>query len=186
MIPATLARRYARALIQLADSPMQREIFGRDLAAFVRTATAKIEGGEGDATLLSVLDFGIHPQAERRQVLDAVLKRMNLDATVVKFLQLVFERGRIGGIPQIGGAFAEMADTLAGRQKATVTSARPLAADSLAKLKASLERVTGKTILVDTKIDPSLLGGVVAQVGTYVFDGSLKSQLERMRTALRS
>lgn len=183
MIPATLARRYARALIQLAESPMQREVFGRDLAAFVRTATAP---AEGESTLLSVLDFGVHPQAERRQVLDAVLRRMNLDATVVKFLQLVFERGRIGGLPQIGTAFAEMADTLAGRQKATVTSARPLAADSLAKLKASLERVTGKTITVDTKIDPALLGGVVAQVGTYVFDGSLKSQLERMRTALRS
>ena len=79
-----------------------------------------------------------------------------------------------------------MADQLAGRQKATVTSARPLASDSLAKLKASLEKVTGKTIIVDTKVDPALLGGVVAQVGTYVFDGSLKSQLERMRTALRS
>lgn len=183
MIPATLARRYARALLQLADTPMQREIFGRDLAAFVRTASTTTEG---DANLLTVLDFGVHPQAERRKLLDAILARLNLDATVVKFLQLVFERGRIAGAPQMSSAFADMADQLAGRQKATVTSARPLASDSLAKLKASLEKVTGKTIIVDTKVDPTLLGGVVAQVGTYVFDGSLKSQLERMRTALRS
>ncbi len=183
MIPATLARRYARALLQLADTPMQREVFGRDLASFVRNASSP---SAGDASLLHVLDFTIHPQAERRAVLDAVLKRMNLDATVAKFLQLVFERGRIGGVPQMSTAFAELADTLAGRQKAVVTSAQPLPADALAKLKASLEQVTGKTILVDTKIDPSLLGGVVAQVGTYVFDGSVKSTLERMRTALRS
>ncbi len=183
MIPATLARRYARALLQLADTPMQREVFGRDLATFVRNASVP---AEGDASLLTVLDFGIHPQNERRMVLDAVLRRMNLDATVAKFIALVFERGCIGGAPQMASAFADMADTLAGRQKATVTSARPLAADSLAKLKASLEKVTGKTILIDTKIDPSLLGGVVAQVGTYVFDGSIKSQLERMRTSLRS
>jgi F-type H+-transporting ATPase subunit delta len=183
MIPATLARRYARALLQLADTPMQREIFGRDIAAFVRSASASHEGG---ASLLTVLDFNIHSQAERRAVLAAVLQRMNLDATVVRFLSLVFERGRVAGLPQIASAYADMADSLAGRQKATVTSAKPLAADSLAKLKAALEKVTGKTIQVESKVDPSLLGGVVAQVGTYVFDGSLKSQLERMRTALRS
>ena len=183
MIPATLARRYARALLQLADTPMQREVFGRDLATFVRNAAAP---AAGDASLLTVLDFGIHPQNERRAVLDAVLRRMNLDATVAKFIALVFERGRIGGLPQMSTTFTEMVDTLAGRQKALVTSAKPLAADALAKLKASLEKVTGKTILIDTKIDPSLLGGVVAQVGTYVFDGSIKSQLERMRTSLRT
>lgn len=183
MIPATIARRYARALLQLADTPMQREIFGRDLAAFVRSAAASIEG---DTSLLAVLDFNLHAQLQRRAVLDSVLKRMNLDATVTRFIQLVFERGRVAGLPQMLTAFQDMADTLAGRQKATITSAKPLAADSLSKLKAALEKVTGKTILVDSKVDPSLLGGVVAQVGTYVFDGSVKAQLERMRGALRS
>lgn len=185
MIPAMLARRYARALLQLADTPMQREIFGRDLAAFVRSASAPTDDA-GGATLLFVLNFGIHKQSERRALLDTVLQRMNLDNTVVKFLQLVFERGRIDGVPQIADAFADLADGLAGRMKATITSARPLAADSVAKLKAALERSTGKTILVDQKVDESLLGGVVTQVGTYVFDGSVKSQLERMRVALRS
>lgn len=183
MIPATLARRYARALLQLADTPMQRETFGRDLATFVRNATAA--PSEGDANLLFVLDFGVHKQTQRRAVLDAVLARMSLDATVTRFIQLVFERGRIAGLPQMASAYAEMADVLAGRQKATITSAMPLGPDSLSKLKASLEKVTGKTIIVEPRVDPSLLGGVVAQVGTYVFDGSLKSQLERMRTALR-
>lgn len=185
MIPATLARRYARALLQLAETPMQREIFGRDLGAFVRSASAPTDGNNG-ASLLFVLNFGIHKQSERRALLDAVLQRMNLDATVVKFIQLVFERGRIDGLPQIADGYTDQADALAGRMKATITSARPLAADSVAKLKAALERSTGKTILVDQKVDPSLLGGVVTQVGTYVFDGSVKSQLERMRTALRT
>ena len=183
MIPATLARRYARALLQLADTPMQREIYGRDLAAFVRSTSVPVEGA---ASLLAVLDFDLHAQSQRRSVLDTVLKRMNLDVTVNRFLQLVFERGRIAGVPQMAVAFQDMADALAGRQKATITSARPLVGESLAKLKAALEKVTGKTILVDSKVDPTLLGGVVAQVGTYVFDGSVKSQLERMRVALRS
>jgi F-type H+-transporting ATPase subunit delta len=183
MIPATLARRYARALLQLAETPMQREIFGRDLAAFARAATAPMDH---TGTLLSALDFAIHKQSERRAVLTAVLGRMSLDATVTRFLQLVFDRGRIAAVPKIAESYAEMADALAGRMKATLTSARPLMPDTVAKLKAALERSTGKTILVETKVDPSLIGGVVTQLGTYKFDGSVKTQLERMRTALRA
>ncbi len=186
MISTTLARRYARALLELADSPMQREIFGRDLAAFLRAAANPI-AGEGDETsLLSVLSFEIHKHSERRAVLDAVLRRMNLDATVIRFIQLVFDRGRIAGIPAMATAFTEMADLEANRIKATVTAARPLASDAVARIKTALERVTGKTITIDSKVDPELLGGVVTQVGTYVFDGSLRSQLERMRGSLRS
>jgi len=183
MIPATLARRYARALLQLAETPMQREIFGRDLASFARAATA---ANDGDGTLLSVLDFAIHKQSERRAVLVAVLGRMALDPIVTRFLQLVFDRGRIAAVPKIAEAYTEMADNLANRMKATVTSARPLQPDAVAKLKAAFERSTGKTILVETRVDPSLIGGVVTQLGTYLFDGSVKTQLERMRTALRA
>lgn len=183
MIPATLARRYARALLQLAETPMQREIFGRDLATFARAATAK---ADGDGDLLTVLDFAIHKQSERRAVLSAVLARMALDPMVARFLLLVFDRGRIAAVPRIAESYAEMADALANRMKATLTSARPLAPDAVAKLKAALERSTGKTILVETKVDPSLIGGVVTQLGTYKFDGSVKTQLERMRTALRA
>lgn len=183
MIPATLARRYARALLQLAETPMQREIFGRDLASFARAATG---ANNGDGTLLSVLDFAIHKQSERRAVLVAVLGRMALDPLVTRFLLLVFDRGRIAAAPKIAEAYTEMADNLANRMKATVTSARPLQPEAVAKLKAALERSTGKTILVETRVDPSLIGGVVTQLGTYLFDGSVKTQLERMRTALRA
>ena len=183
MIPATLARRYARALLQLAETPMQREIFGHDLTAFARTATA---ANDGTGQLLSVLDFTVHKQSERRAVLAAVLGRMALDPIVTRFLLLVFDRGRIAAVPKIAESYTEMADALAGRVKATITSAKPLAPDAVAKLKAALERSTGKTILVETRVDPSLIGGVVTQLGTYLFDGSVKTQLERMRTALRA
>lgn len=184
MIPATLARRYARALLQLAETPMQREIFGRDLAAFARAAAAPMDAT--GATLLSTLDFAVHKQSERRAVLTAILGRMSLDATVTRFLQLVFDRGRIAAAPKIAESYATMADELAGRMKATLTSAKAMTPDTIAKLKAALERSTGKTILVETKVDPSLIGGVVTQLGTYKFDGSVKTQLERMRTALRA
>lgn len=183
MIPGSLARRYARALLQLADTPIQREIFGRDLASFARQVT--VSEGEGQPTLLQVLSSGAYLVAERRNVLQRVLQKMALDPTVVKFLSFVYDRGRVDGIPQIARAYAEMADALAGRVHAKLTSARPLPADQVGKIKAALERATGKTILLDTAVDPELIGGVVTQVGSVVYDGSLKTQLSNIRTALR-
>ncbi|HEY8380071.1 MAG TPA: ATP synthase F1 subunit delta [Nannocystis sp.] len=183
MIPGSLARRYARALLQLADTPIQREIFGRDLGNFVRNATAAV--GES-GSLLDILASGAYLVSERRAVLQKVLERMALDGTVTKFLVFVFDRGRIGGVPQIARHYAELADAMAGRVHAKVTSARPLPADAVAKIKAALERATGKTILLESAVDPELIGGVVTQVGSVVYDGSLRSQLDNLRTALRS
>lgn len=183
MIPGSLARRYARALLQLADTPIQREIFGRDLTSFARSASAS---DPEQPSLLHVLESGAYFVSERRAVLRKVLERMALDPTVVKFLLFVFERGRVNGVPQIAQQYAEMADALAGRVHAKLTSARPMPDGTVAKIKAALERATGKTILLDTAVDPELIGGVVTQVGSVVYDGSLKTQLGNLRTALRS
>lgn len=183
MIPGSLARRYARALLQLADTPIQREIFGRDLASFARNVA--VSESDVSPTLLQVLGSGAYLVSERHAVLAKVLQKMALDPTVVKFLLFVFDRGRIGGVPQIARAYAEMADALSGRVHAKLTSARPLPAESVNKIKAALERATGKTILLDTAVDPELIGGVVTQVGSVVYDGSLKTQLSNIRTALR-
>lgn len=179
MIPGSLARRYARALLQLADTPIQREIFGRDIASFVRVAAAN------EPSLLAVLESGAYPVPERRAVLQKVLERMSLDATVTKFLLFVFERGRIAGVTQIAHQYAEMSDALSGRVHAKLTSARPLPTDAVNKIKAALERATGKTILLESAVDPELIGGVVTQVGSVVYDGSLKTQLGNLRTSLR-
>lgn len=182
MIPGSLARRYARALLQLADTPIQREIFGRDIASFVRAATAH---EPAKPSLLDVLESGAYLMSERRAVLQKVLDRMALDANVSKFVLFVFERGRLVGISQIAKIYAELADELSGRVHAKLTSARPLAADAVHKIKAALERATGKTILLESAVDPELIGGVVTQVGSVVYDGSLKTQLGNLRTSLR-
>lgn len=182
MIPGSLARRYARALLQLADTPIQREIFGRDIASFVRVAAVN---ELGKPSLLTVLESGAYPVPERRAVLQKVLERMSLDATVGKFLLFVFDRGRISGASQIAHQYAEMSDALSGRVHAKLTSARPLPTDAVNKIKAALERATGKTILLESAVDPELIGGVVTQVGSVVYDGSLKTQLGNLRTSLR-
>lgn len=185
MIPGSLARRYARALLQLAETPIQREIFGRDLASFVRSAEIRTGDAPDAPTLFDVLTSNAYLVSERRGVLAKVLERMALDPMVGKFLRFVFERGRIGGAPQIARHYAEMADALAGRVHAKLTSARPLADATVAKIKTALERATGKVILLESTVDPELIGGVMTQVGSVVYDGSLRSQLANLRGALR-
>lgn len=180
MIPGSLARRYARALLLLAESPIQRETFGRGLADF----TAALEVGPDTSSLAGILGSERYPLSERRAVLQSVCRRLGVDNTVMAFLVYVLDRGRIGGVPQMARFYAEMADELAGRVHASVTSARPLPPDGSQKIKAALERATGKTVVLDAAVDPELIGGVVAQVGSVVVDGSVRTHLSNLRTSL--
>jgi F-type H+-transporting ATPase subunit delta len=181
MIPGSLARRYARALILLAETPMQRESFARAIADFA--AAMDCSDGSG-STLGGVLDSQRYPLSERHNVLQAVCRRLGADPTVLSFLHYVLDRGRISGIEQIARFYLEMADELAGRLHATIRSPKPLPAEAMARIKAALERSTGKTCVLDTSIEPELIGGVVTQVGSLVFDGSVKTQLHNLRNTL--
>ncbi|HWB81561.1 MAG TPA: ATP synthase F1 subunit delta [Nannocystaceae bacterium] len=183
MIPGSLARRYARALSSLASSPMQRDKFAKDLTAFVALVENVDEAG---ASILSIIAGRRYPLSQRTKLLDAMVKRVNADPMVGKFLAHVLEKDRMTGIEQIARAYVRMADEAAGRLQATVTSATPLQPDAVAKLQQALAQATGKTVVLGTKVDPELLGGVVAELGGYVLDGSVRTALQRMRTTLRS
>jgi len=169
MIPGSLARRYARALILLADNAMQREAFARGLGDFAQAM--ECADGSG-STLGGVLDSERYPLSERHNVLQAVCRRLGVDPTVAAFLRYVLDRGRIGGVEQMARFYNEMADEMAGRLHAA------------AKIKSALERATGKTIILDTSVEPELVGGVVTQVGSVVLDGSVKTQLQNLRNTL--
>lgn len=182
MIPGILARRYARALIELADGPRKRDVFGQNLAAVV--AATKVDDGRG-SSLATILETERYPASQRRAVLDTVCKRLRIDPTVVKFLDYVFDRGRIGGLAQMSRFYDQMVDEMANRVHAEVRSARPLNQNSLGRIKQSLEQATHKTVLLDSSVDPSLIGGLVTKIGSTVIDGSVKKSLETMRAALR-
>ena len=94
---------------------------------------------------------------------------------------MLLDRQRIAILPMVAREMRAMVDEHAGRVLATVTSAKPLADDVAGRISGALEKATGKKIELDRKEDPSLVGGVVAQVGDLVWDGSVRTQLERMR-----
>jgi F-type H+-transporting ATPase subunit delta len=183
MIPGSLARRYARALLGLAESPSQRDKFAKDLEAFSELARTKDTVG---TPLLSALVTERFPVSERKKLLDAVLRRVGAEAMVGKFLAYVLERGRLNGLAEIVRAYRRMADEAAGRIDAEIVSAAALPPDAIAKMKSALERATGKSVVTSTRVDPELIGGVVARVGSYVVDGSVRQALVHMKARLRA
>ncbi|TPV93501.1 MAG: ATP synthase F1 subunit delta [Myxococcales bacterium FL481] len=183
MIPGTLAKRYARALLSLADNPAQRDRFTADLAAVAQAFELPFEE---EQTLIDVLAGVHHLMSQRQATAAAVCQRLDVDAKVVGLVDLLVVRGRVSGIDQIARQYRFLADEQAGRLKAEVSAAQPLEPATLAALKACFERVTGKTVTVESSVDPELIGGLVTKLGHQTIDLSVRSTLANLRHGLRS
>ena len=183
MIPGALARRYARALIGLAKSPAQRDKFTKDLSSLT-DVFRQIDSD--NATILSVLAADRFPLAQRQSLAATFGRRLGVDPTVLKFIDVVIENGRIAGLPDIARAYQRMSDDVAGRVQAHITSAAPLGMDAVAKIKSALEQATGKQVVTTQSVDPELIGGVAVKVGSFVLDGSVRATLAQLRKELRA
>lgn len=182
MIPGSLARRYARALLQLAPSPAARDKYAKDLVALAELGRAADENG---LTLLAALSSRRFSVADRKKLLEALGRRVGADPMVIKFLAHAIDKDRIVGLPEISRAFLRLSDEAANRVQAEITSAAPMSPDAVSRLQQALATATGKTVVVTTTVDPALLGGVITKVGSYVLDGSLRTQLAQMRESLQ-
>ena len=105
---------------------------------------------------------------------------------VLNLIQLMLRRGRIEDLPHVAAEFRRLDNAQKGVTLAKATSAGPLSAAELKALTARLETLTGGTIELDVEVDPSLLGGLVVQVGDRLIDGSVRGRLERLRNQLVS
>ena len=179
MIASSVARRYARALLSLGLEEGRFEQYGDELEAVLEAIRANRELG-------LFLGKPGYAQQQRHGAVDAVAGALNLSPLTVNFLGLLVDRQRIGDLAQIARSYRTMVDQQAGRIRATVTSARPLSDDELTRLRDAIGRMTGRSVVLESRTDSSLIGGVVAQVGSTMLDGSLRTQLERMRDELKN
>ena len=109
---------------------------------------------------------------------------MTLTAPVTKLLVLLAESRKLNYLPDLAEAYRERLLAHQNIVRAEVTSAAPLSPEKSKALEESLSNVTGKKVELSTSVDPELLGGVVAKIGSTVYDGSVKTQLERLRKEL--
>lgn len=178
MSDGSTARRWAKALDGLAVESGEADAVFADLSK-VSTALA----GEGKA-LLDALSSPLFSAEERRGVLDAVLVKLRVSGTVASFLRLLADRGRFGLLPAVVAEATQLADARAGRVRVQVTTVDALTPALEKELAAAFGRLTGKTVVLESKVDPSLLGGLVARVGSRVYDASLKSRLSDLSNRL--
>jgi len=174
-IVSPVARRYASALIGAAGDRIDRA--AQDLDRF----TAAFEDS---FDLRNVLSNPIFTQTERKKALEATGTKLEISEIVRRFLEILGDKGRMGDLPAIARTVRRLADERAGRLRARVETATPLAPDAVDNLRRALEKRTGKKIELDISVDPSLLGGVRARIGSQVFDGTIRSQLDQLQESL--
>ena len=178
MASGSIARRYARALAGLGQDSGKVEALGKDLADFASV----LDTGEGQ--LRTALTNPGLTTIERKAVLDQVLTRMSLDKDTANFLRLLVDKNRFEVFDGIQRSYNEMADELAGRARATVTTATKLTAAMQKTVQSALEDSTGKTVEIDFTVDSGLIGGMVAQVGDISYDASVRTRLDALQFAL--
>ncbi len=171
------ARRYARALHDLAREGGQAEAVGRELGQVAAVFS-------DDARTRDLLTQPWIKPEDRRAVASAIAKKVGAGKLVQDFAGLVSERGRADHLPEIIAAYQTLVDAEQGRARAQVRTAVALSAKEKQELSARLARALGKQIILEEQVDVTLLGGFIAQVGSLILDGSLDGQLARMRQRL--
>jgi len=116
----------------------------------------------------------------------ALVAQMGASRTLRNFLWVVVDRGRTRLLPEIQIAFDKRLDERRGIVRAEVSSAHELAAQEKAELAAALTKLTGRKVEAQYRLDPALLAGTVVRVGSTIYDGSVRTQLERLRERLAS
>jgi F-type H+-transporting ATPase subunit delta len=172
-----VARRYAVALADVALEQKKAEAFKSELAEFV-------EVFYGSADLRHFLDNPSIDPKLKREATDKIASAMGLSTSIRNFALIVVDHQRTAMLREIERAFRDELNSRLGIAQAEVVSARELSQAEKRELVEALERRTGKKISANFQRDESLLGGAVVRVGSTVYDGSVKEQLERLREQL--
>lgn len=177
MIGGQVARRYAKALVELASEQ-------GNLDAIVREVSAVAEVMEESSELRHLVENPEVPREARKAVLAEIAQRLGASQTTRNALALLVDRGRLRILPLIARVMRQQADERAGILRAHVKSATPLSDAYVQKLQQTLEARYRRKVVIDREIDATLLAGVVTRIGDTIIDGSLKARLEELRVQL--
>jgi F-type H+-transporting ATPase subunit delta len=173
MIVGSLSRRYTRALFQLAREAGQEDAIGQEIESFLGVYT----GSELQKVLTNPA-FGID---SRKRTLIQVANPLQLSILAIHFLLLLLERDRLTYLDSIVTLYRQLLNETKGRVEAKVISPDSLEPLMIDRLRETLQRISGKQIVLHQATDLSLIGGVVVEFEGKVYDGSVRTQLENMK-----
>ena len=179
-MPRALAFRYARALADLVLAPgsaAEPEAVAAELDLFQRTL-------EGSPDLKLVLESPTVPAARKRAVVGRLGDSLPLTSLMRRFLFVLIDHRRVPLLGDVREAFQAEIDERLGLVRASVASARPLGPEEREKILATLGRLTGREARAEFLVEHDLIGGVVARIGSTVYDGSIRGQLQGLKQRL--
>lgn len=174
---SVVSSRYARALVEVVVAPGS----GNKPEDVVEQLRAVEQLLAESPDLQAALKTPAVPASRKRAVIGKLGESLGLSPVVRNFLFVILDHRRIAQLAEMREAFERLIDEHLGFVRADVTSAEPLDDAENAALRAELSSLTGKQIRPHFSVDPSLLGGVVARVGSTVYNGSIRGQIEGMR-----
>jgi F-type H+-transporting ATPase subunit delta len=172
-----VARRYATALLEIGSESGQLDAMNDDV-------TLVAAAYQSSSDLRNACENPLVAIAAKKAVIAEVCHKLGVGPVVRHTLLLLLDRRRIKTLPYVARYLRELSDAKKGVLRAEVTTATPLSEAYYEKLKAQLERMTGKKVVLEKREDPTLIAGVVTRIGDRMFDGSLKMRLTSMKDAL--
>jgi F-type H+-transporting ATPase subunit delta len=176
----TAATRYARALLDVAVKEKA------DLEQIERELTQFADLFKQYPLLEKVLLNPAVPVPRKRAAVADLLARANFSPIVSKLLALLADRDRLVLVPDVLKAYSDRLLDYRNVVRAEVTTAAPIDASRAQAIQRALAELTGRTVTMSTKVDPTIIGGMVARIGSTVYDASVTRQLERMREQLET
>lgn len=177
MIYSAVAQRYAQALLELAITKKSEDQFLQELQR-VQVAFDKSE---------DLRTLFVHPKFDvkiRKSVLESIMQSLAVSPTCRNFLFLLTDKNRVKYLSEILGYYQILLDEAKGRIRATVISAQALNEIEKSRLKLALKKLLKKEILLEEKVDASIIGGIITKVDGKVYDGSIRTQIEKLTLAL--
>ncbi len=177
MSASALTRRYAKALVELAVEQQAVDRYGEELA----TISAVLDQEE---LLRQLLESPTLAMDRKAAMLADLTGALGLSEGMCKFLGLLLSKDRLVYLAQIEETYRRLADELSGVLRAHITAAVELDGEQQQAIGACLEKQTGKKVALSVSVDSRLLGGVRAEIGGRLFDGSVRTQLQRIEESL--
>jgi len=172
-----VAKRYARALLELGVEKGNFAVLQTQLRELAQVY-------EQSPELRAILTNPSVSIAERRRVVDAIAQKSAWVPFIRNFALLLLDNNRFDHVDGIADELDDLIDQHAGNVRAHVTTAKPLKDSQVAVITGAIAKLTGKTVLLETSVDPDILGGVVTRVGNTLYDGSVRTQLETLRESI--
>ena len=173
----TVARRYATALADVAIERREEREVQKELDYWASMIESSPHLKEVFANPTIVHDH-------KRKVLEDLIARTRVRDTTASFLRVLLRNQRLGQLRDIAARFRHVLDERAGVLAGTVTTARPIPEDLKQTLHQTLSEATGRTVHLSFDTDEQIIGGMVARIGSTVFDGSVQNHLERLAEGL--